>query len=233
MNWNEKRILITGGSSGIGRATIAVLKAKGARLFFCGLEKEKVDAVKQKFQVEGITTDLSTEEGILSTYQQAIDYLGEIDILINNAGFVIARPLEELSRADFEKMYAINAIAPTRLAQLIIPDFKSKQQGDIVNIGATGGHYGFANGAAYASSKAALINISKCMAVELRKHNIRVTHIDPSWTTGTSNDNEGQKINEVEHHLTANDVAQAIVASLELHPRAFIPQMSIWATNPF
>ena len=231
MEWQSKRILVTGGSSGIGKQLVKALSKKSAQVFFCGLENDLVAEVSSAYNVSGICCNLSREEGIDKIYSEAIGQLGEIDILVNNAGSAITGPFEDLKREDFEMMFAINAIAPARLCQKVIPGFKEKDCGDIVNIGASGRNYGFKNGSAYGPSKAALGNLSQCLAVELRPHNIRVIHIDPSWCTDTIHGMSG-KIERNEKLLTAEDVALSIISALELPHRAFIPQMSIWATNP-
>lgn len=232
MNWKGKKVILTGASSGIGKATLQCLVKQEAEVVFCGKEKELVNEISQKYKVIGVTADLSIEEELVRFFELAIDHLGDVDILINNAGFVVVEDIENLLRSDFELMYAINVIAPARLVQLCLPYFRKKGKGDIVNIGATGGSYGFAKGAAYASSKAALANLSQTLVKELRKDNIRVFHLDPSWTTGTNNNNRGGEIPLDQEKLTAVDVAETVMMILSTNSRAFIPQISIWETNP-
>lgn len=232
MNWKNKRVMLTGGSSGIGAQLLADLKQKGAQIASGGLEKDKVAQMVSLHKVKGITADLTREEELLSFFEQAVDHLGGIDILINNAGYVIAEPFEKLKREDFEKMFAINSIAPARLSQLAIPYFKAQGHGDIVNIGATGGQYAFPTGTAYSASKAALTIISKNLSLEFRKDNIRVFHLDPSWVADTNNYNYGTPIPKDEEKLNPPDISQLIIGVLELNRRAFVPQMSIWGTKP-
>ncbi|AZQ61423.1 SDR family oxidoreductase [Flammeovirga pectinis] len=232
MIWQGKKVMLTGGSSGIGLEVLKQLSDLGAEIVFCGKDADKVEKTAQQTLAKGVTVDLSTEDGILTFFNFAIQELTTVDILINNAGYVVVAGIEDLKRTDFELMYAINVIAPARLVQLCIPYFKRQDYGDIVNVGATGGSYGFPNGGAYASSKAALLNLSQTLVKELRKDNIRVFHIDPSWTTGTFNNNLGTEIPLDENSLTAEDIAEVIISNLSLKRRAFVPQISIWATNP-
>jgi 3-oxoacyl-[acyl-carrier protein] reductase len=232
MNWENKKVIITGGSSGIGAHLVTVLEEKGANIVFVGLEKDRVEKIAERKNALGLTADLTKEEELTFFFQKAIEHLGGIDLLVNNAGFVIAKPFEELNRSDFEKMFAINTIAPARLAQLALPYFRQNKKGDIVTIGATGAYYAFDNGTAYSASKAALSIVSKNLVLEYRKENIRTFHIDPSWCTDTHNGNFGSPIPKEEDKLNPMDVADMILNVLEMNRRAFVPQMSIWGTKP-
>ena len=209
---------------------VSIFKKKGARVIFVGLKTDRVSKIIERENVKGVTADLTKEEELINFFRTAINYLGGLDVLINNAGYVIAKPFEELTRLDFEHMFAINTIAPARLAQLSIPFFK-ENDGDIVNIGATGAYYAFENGTAYSASKAALSIVSKNMVSEYRKENIRTFHIDPSWCTDTNNGNMGSPIPKEETKLNPSDISQVIISILEINRRAFVPQMSIWGVN--
>ena len=222
----NKRVFVTGGSSGIGKETIIELSKRGARLAFCGLEDDLVSKVSLELGVPGVSVDLSKGYGVLEAFDFAIDVLGGIDILINNAGGATAKLIDDLTRKDFEYMFALNAIAPVELVKKALPYFKEQGYGDIVNVGATGASYGFKTGTAYGSSKAALSSISKCLAAELREFGVRVFHVDPSRCDDDS------QVNNPDQKLTSSDVAQTIVTVLALNRNAFIPQMSIWASNP-
>ena len=168
---------------------------------------------------------------MVASFQEAIDYLGTVDILINNAGYVIAEPFDQLKRSDFEHMFALNSIAPARLAQLALPYFLANGAGDIVNIGATGGYYAFNKGTAYSSSKAALSIISKNLNLEHRKDGVRTFHLDPSWCTDTNNGANGAPIPQDDQSLNPSDITATIVHMLEMDRRAFVPQISIWGSK--
>jgi 3-oxoacyl-[acyl-carrier protein] reductase len=232
MNWENKKVIITGGSSGIGKQLVSDLSKNGAKIAFCGLEEQLVHEVVTTFDVYGFTTDLCLNDNIHDFFEKSIEYLGGIDILINNAGYVIAENFEDLKREHFEKMFAINTIAPAILSQLTIPYFKRQNHGDIVNIGATGGAYAFEKGTAYSASKAALNIVSKNLNLEFRKHSIRTFHIDPSWCTDTNNNNYGGHIPRNLDQLIPEDITQLIINLLEMNRRGLVPQMSIWGSKP-
>ncbi len=232
MNWNGKRVIVTGGSSGIGKQLVQDLTSKGALVSFCGLEDEKVVATEKNSKAKGYVFDLVQENQLRSFFDKSIAHLDGLDILINNAGYVIAENFIDLKRTDFEHMFAINSIAPAQLAQLAIPIFKKQGFGDIVNIGATGGSYAFETGTAYSASKAALSIISKNLQLEHRKNNIRTFHVDPSWVTDTHNFNYGTPIEKEENKLNPVDISSVIIQMLEMDRRGFIPQISVWGTQP-
>ena len=232
MSLENKRIVITGGSSGIGAQLMQDLKTKGTQIVFGGLEPELVNISASQNEAKGICSDLTKEAELNMFFEKAVNHLGGIDILINNAGYVIADKIDQLTRNDYELMFAINAIAPMQLAQLALPYFLSNKSGDIVNIGATGAHYPFVKGAAYGASKAALSFYSKSMALEWRKDNIRVFHVDPSWVSDTNNGNRGSNVPLDSEKLNPKHISNSIVHLLEMDRKAFVPQMSIWATNP-
>lgn len=228
MNWESKKVLLTGGSSGIGAHLVSALALKGAQIAFVGMENDLVNQVATKHGAKGYVADLRQETELVSFFEEAVSFLGGIDILINNAGYVIAKPFEELKRSDFENMFAINTIAPARLAQLALPYFKAAGAGDIVNIGATGGAYAFNTGTAYSASKSALSIVSKNLTLEHRNDNVRTFHIDPSKVTDTQNGNFGTPIPKNEERLKPFDLSELVVSLLEMNRRAFVPQMSVW-----
>lgn len=232
MNWQGKKVIITGGNSGIGKQLVNDLSLKGAHIACCGLPKTSSSSENILPNVFEMTCDLTQEKELTYFFSFAMEKLQGLDILINNAGYVIAEDFLTLKRSDFEHMFAINAIAPARLSQLAIPIFKKQGFGDIVNIGATGGSYAFPKGTAYSASKSALGIISKNLQLEHRKDNIRTFHIDPSWVTDTNNFNYGSPIDRDENKLVPEDIAKTIIQVLEMDRRGFIPQMSIWGTRP-
>jgi 3-oxoacyl-[acyl-carrier protein] reductase len=111
--------------------------------------------------------------------------------------------------------------------------FISKNYGNIINISSTAGLNGFASGSAYVASKFALKGMTECWRAELRKHNIRVMLVNPSEVQTEFVKNSGREVKE--HNATklmAEDLALTMKSILELDDRAFIPELSVWATNP-
>jgi 3-oxoacyl-[acyl-carrier protein] reductase len=110
--------------------------------------------------------------------------------------------------------------------------FIERGGGSIVNIASTAGQRGFAGGTAYASSKFALSGMTECWRAELRKHDIRVMQINPSEVQTDFFAVAGRERPLSERKLHPGDIAHAIVAMVEMEDRGFVPEMSVWATNP-
>ena len=111
--------------------------------------------------------------------------------------------------------------------------FKKQKSGNIVNIASTAAKKGYANGTVYSSSKFALRGMTQCWQAELRKYNVRVILINPSEVITAFGNNEGKEKNEVSNKLRGIEIAHTIVSTLEMDDRGFIPEVTVWATNPF
>jgi 3-oxoacyl-[acyl-carrier protein] reductase len=111
--------------------------------------------------------------------------------------------------------------------------FKKQKSGNIVNISSTAGTKGYANGTVYASSKFALRGMTQCWQAELRKYNVRVILVNPSEVLTAFGDDEGRERKEVSNKLRSFEIAHTIVSTLEMDDRGFIPEVTVWATNPF
>ena len=231
MELASSKILLTGASSGIGRAIALLLQEQGAQLFLTGKNDGVLSDVRSATGMPGRAFDLYRGEKLDSLVREVHETLGGLDVLINNAGLAYARPLEDIQMEDLHEMYAVNVFAPTILAKLAAEHFIEQGYGHIVNIGATGGQYGFKGGAVYGSSKAAFNHMTGSLQEELRVHNIRVIHLDPSWVTGTST-YTGELIQEEADKLSPSEVAHSVQRALEMDDRAMIKGMRILATNP-
>ena len=230
---NGKKIIVTGGSSGIGLATALLLKEKGALVWITGRDAQKVEAVKQRHGLLGGAADVGLEADVLATVEAATKALGGLDILINNAGWGSFAPLVEQDLDEMKRMFDTNVFGAMLMAREAAKIFKAQKHGDIVNIASTAGSRGFENGTAYAATKFALSGMTQCWRAELRPYNVRVRQMNPSAVPTAFNVASREKKPEKDNMLRAQDIAQAIVAGLELDRRAFITEMSVWATNPF
>jgi 3-oxoacyl-[acyl-carrier protein] reductase len=227
------KILITGGSSGIGKATAKLLVSQGAIVAITGRDKEKLDKVAQEIKAIPIHLDVSNYNTIDIKILDAFHSMGGIDVLINNAGIGTFGELAEVKIEHFEKTFATNVFGLTLITQEVVKFFKTQEKGTIINIGSTAASKGFAGGSVYASSKFALRGLTQCWRSELRKYNIRVVLVNPSEVTTAFNNENREERKEVSNKLSSNEIAHAIQSVISMDSRGFISEMDVWATNPF
>ena len=169
-------ILITGGSRGIGAAAVELFAQKGHRVFFL-YEKnhEAAKLVQNKTGAEAICCDVADRDAV----QKALANLPAMDVLINNAGCAANAPFEEVTPAEFDRIMNINVRVPFLLTQLALPYLKRSETATIINIASVTGHSGYPQQSVYSASKHALLGLTKSIAAEYYKENIRVHAISP------------------------------------------------------
>lgn len=180
----DKVVILTGSGGGIGSAIAEKLAQKKMKIvLFGGNNVEKLQRTKEKVQLyssslmlPGNLTDLdfmtSAIETVLSTF-------GKIDILINNAGLAQSTPFEEITEKEFDLLMDINVRTPFFLTQKVIPFLKKSDHGTIINIASVVSHAGYPLQSVYSASKHALLGLTKSIAREYYKENIRVHTICP------------------------------------------------------
>jgi 3-oxoacyl-[acyl-carrier protein] reductase len=228
MQINNAIALVTGGSSGIGFATAHKLIAGGAKVAICGRDEKKLRRAADDLGALAIHADVSVERDVVAMVRRVIDEFGDYNVLINNAGFGAFAPLLETTLEAMQRVYATNVFGAMLAARESARHFVSKQYGNIVNVASTASQRGSAGGTTYSSSKFALHGLTECWRAELRKSNIRVMQINPSEVQTPFFRGRGYNPRK----LHAEDIADAIVAMLAMEDRAFVTEMSVWATNP-
>lgn len=234
MNIKDSTFLVTGGSAGIGKATAKLLIEKGGKVAITGRDKSKLEKTAGEINAFPIHADVSLESDIHKTYELFLQQFGKLDCLINNAG--IGDSWKELSDIDlkaFRRVYDVNVFGAALMASEAAKLFKTQKSGNIINIASTAGTKGFANGTVYASSKFALRGMTQCWQAELRKYNVRVILVNPSEVTTAFGNLDRVERDEVKNKLRPLEIAHTIVSALEMDDRGFIPEVTIWATNPF
>jgi len=224
--------LVTGGSSGIGRAVAESLAAAGARVAITGRGKARLMEAAQAIGAHPIQADVSNEADVQRTYAELIGKFGDLDILVNNAGIGVFKPLVDFSLEEFQRVFATNVTGAMLMAREAAKIFIQRKRGNIVNIASTAALRGAPNGTAYYGSKFALRGMTECWRAELRKHNIRVFLVNPSEVITGFAATAGfpQKVNETK--LRGQELAHIIRAVLEMDDRGFTPELSVFATNP-
>ncbi len=227
------KALVTGGSSGIGKATAKAIIEQGGRAVIAARTTEKLEKTAKNIEAIPITCDVGIEEEVINLVRDTIEALGGFNVLINNAGYGHFEKLVDLSPSDFEDQLRVNTIGAMMVARESACHFIDNNYGNIINVASTAGKKGFEGGTAYTASKFALSGMTECWRSELRKHNIRVMQINPSEVQTRFFEEAGmdsRAFNETK--LVPDDIAQTICSMLQLPDRAFIPETGVWATNP-
>ncbi|MDG2343964.1 MAG: SDR family NAD(P)-dependent oxidoreductase [Flavobacteriales bacterium] len=227
------KVLITGGSSGIGKATAKKLAKEGAVVAITGRDKKKLDAVASEINAIPIHLDVTKYNSIAVKTLDAFHSMGGIDVLVNNAGIGEFGTLEKVKVDQFERVFATNVYGLTMMTQEVAKFMKAQERGTIINIGSTASTNGFASGSVYCASKFAVRGLTACWRNELRKNNIRVVLVNPSEVPTAFNNKDRIEREEEEKKLRSKDIAHAIISAIQMDERGFIPELNVWATNPF
>jgi short-subunit dehydrogenase len=187
MNITGKRVLITGGSSGIGLALAQVLLAKGAKVAISGRRPEVVAEAVRSLQtgsaeIHGIVADVATAEGRAATLEQALAALGGLDILANNAGGVRAGRLENTSEVELQAMIDVNLVAPILLTKAALPALRQSGDAMVVNIASGIALIGAPFYATYAAAKAGVARFGESLRRELKGEGVHVLTAYPGGT---------------------------------------------------
>ena len=229
--------LVTGATQGIGRATAFALGRAGYRVGACARTAAKLDALVAELRAEGIeaagaAADVSDAAQVERAVAAVTGALGDVGLLINNAGVLIARPFEELTLQDWDATMATNLRSLFLVTRAVLPAMRRKREGTVVNVASLAGRNGFVGGTAYAASKHGVLGFSRSLMLEVRKEGIRVIAVCPgSVDTGMLRDQPLLK-SDPQRILKPGDVADAIVHAVQLPLRALVSELDIRPTNP-
>jgi NAD(P)-dependent dehydrogenase (short-subunit alcohol dehydrogenase family) len=189
-----KVAIVTGSSSGIGFETSLLLARNG---FFTYAtmrnpdKSNKIDELKQKekLPLDVLKLDVTDNKSVNEAIEKVANEQERIDVLVNNAGYALVGPLEELSIQEFKEQFETNVFGVIRVTQSVLPIMRKQQHGTIVNISSIAGRIGFPLTPAYVSSKFALEGLSESMAYELEQFGIKVILIEPGVIKTSFNNN--------------------------------------------
>ncbi|HEX6981535.1 MAG TPA: SDR family oxidoreductase [Balneolaceae bacterium] len=233
MNLEDAKVLVTGGSSGIGKATAKQLIDAGAKVVIAARTKSKLIDAANEIGAVPMVCDVREEGSVIDLVEQTVRKLDGFNVLINNAGYGHFTKLINLSLSDFESQLRVNTLGAMLVAREAAKHFIQNDYGNIINVSSSAGKRGFEGGSAYCASKFALGALTECWRAELRPHNIRVMQINPSEVQTHFYENAGmgeRSFNETK--LVADDIARTMCDMLRLPDRGFITETSVWATNP-
>lgn len=179
-----KVAIVTGGASGIGRAAMEELCKEGASVAFTGISEIGYTTAREMAELGGDVLfaqgDMFEEDFCKRIVDLTLDKWGKIDYLVNNAFSFTAKALDA-TREDWERIMMVGPVAYAKMGQLVLEPMKAQGGGAIVNLCSISAHIAQINRWTYNSAKGAVLNLTKCMALDLGKYKIRVNSVSPAW----------------------------------------------------
>ncbi|PUB16684.1 3-ketoacyl-ACP reductase [Paenisporosarcina sp. OV554] len=232
-----KNAIITGAGRGIGRAIAIALANEGVNVGLLARSEEHLQQVVKETEAQGVkavfaTADVSSNDEVTKAIDSLTSELGTVDILINNAGIAKFGKFMDLDVEEWEKIIQVNLMGVYYVTRAVLPGMIEQQSGDIINISSSAGQKGAPITSAYSASKFGVLGITESLAMEVRKHNIRVTALTPSTVaTDLAIDNDLTDGNP-DKVMQPEDIAEFIVSQLKLNKRIFVKEAGLWSTNP-
>ena len=198
-NLENKNIIVTGASGGIGNSIVKKLNQAGANILASGTRIEKLEELKKNFEnIKILKFDISQSDKIAEFIENATNELGgSLDGIVNNAGITQDNLAIRMSLEEWQKVININLTSTFLMSKFAIKKMLKNKSGKIVNITSVVGHTGNLGQANYTASKAAIVAMSKSLAIEYAKKNININCISPGFIKTAMTDNIDEKFREV------------------------------------
>lgn len=233
MSWalSGKVALVTGAGRGIGRSIALALAGRGARLFLTARSEGELQAVATQIEARGgearcIASDISTAEGVRNVFEAFAREYTSLDVLVNNAGLGISGPVSDFAEKSLDTLLAVNVKGLFLCCQQAMRMMVPARRGYIINISSVVGFKGYANQAAYAASKHAVMGITKSLAVEAQPHGIRVSAVLPGAVDTSLMEALRPDLDKA-LLMKPDDVADAVLFLLSLSDSAAIDEIYI------
>lgn len=225
--------LVTGSGRGIGKAIAESLAREGAHVILTGRTASQVEQAARSIregggQARGVPADITDEREVVRLVDEALKVSGAVDVLVNNAGIGVFKPVAAMDVAEFDAMWKVNMRGVFLATRAVLPGMIKARRGAIISIASLAGKNAFKGGAGYGATKWALRGFTSSLMLEVREHNIRVVTIFPgSVDTGFSpGGKRGANITQPE------DVASAVIFALTTPERSTFSEIDLRPTNP-
>ena len=192
-------VLVTGGSSGIGRAIAKTLVDAGARVAITGRDEKRLAEAAQALKAMPVCGDVTNEADVRRTVEEVLRSFGHLDVLVNNAGKGIFKPLIDMQRSDFDAVLATNMTGAMLMAREAARHFITRNRGNIINIASLVAVIGQLHATTYVATKGAVTAFTKALAIDEAAHGVRVNAISPGniytplWQQGMDDSPDPQK----------------------------------------
>lgn len=237
MTLKDQVAYVTGAGKGIGKAIALRLAKEGVHVGLIARTEADLQQVARTAAGYGVTVgtavaDIADRAQVEESVAQLKQTLGPATILINNAGIGTFGKLVDMPPEQWERIVRVNLFGTYYVTRAVLPDMIASSAGNIINISSSAGERASATTSAYSASKFGLMGMTESLMQEVRKHNIRVTALAPSTVNTELAAQAGLPIGDEEHMMQPEDVADLIVAMLQLPQRVFVKNAGLWMTNP-
>jgi short-subunit dehydrogenase len=207
--------LVTGASSGIGRASAVALARAGARVLAHGRAGDRLAALAAEIDAVPLPADLSDPSAVRGLARAALDTAGRVDVLVNNAGIGWAGPFTGMGDEDVPRLVAVNLVAPIELTRALLPAMLARREGHLMFVGSIAGRMGVAEEAVYAATKAGLDTFAESLRFEVHGTGVAVGVLIPGVVDTAFFERRGQPYERRRPRpLPAGTVADALVRSV-------------------
>jgi len=218
MIFNDKTVIITGGSEGVGAATARLFAEAGANLMLVARNKKNLEVVaeelRDKTKVEIFAMDVTDADACIDVFKKAHFEFGRVDVLVNNAGYHARGMVEDVEAAELARVVDVNLRAPIMLSRIALPYLRESGEGVIINVGSLAGRTPVPGAATYSATKAGLRAFTLALAEELRGSKIKIGLVSPGPIDTAFIMSDMNKVSDItfsQPMSTAVDVAQTIL----------------------
>ena len=237
----KKTILITGATSGIGKATAHLFAQRGDRLILCGRRQERLDELQGVFDCEThlLNFDVRERAAVFSAIESLTNDWKKIDLLINNAGNAHGLdPVHKANLDDWDAMIDGNVKGLMYVTKAVLPQMVDKKEGQIVNVGSIAGIEVYPNGNVYCASKFAVDAFTQGLRLDLNPYGIRICAVHPglvetefSMVRFKGDEERSKKVYDTLTPLTPEDVANAIAYMVDVPPHVTVADLTLLPTD--